>query len=45
MKAEDLTSGWAHLSKMVEEYKNVLNGQEASVYNSPNTVEINLNDD
>jgi hypothetical protein len=45
MNADDLASGWDHLSNLVSQYKDVLNGKQASVYNSPDVVEVNLNDD
>ena len=45
MKADDLASGWDHLSNLVSQYKSVLNGKQASVYNSPDVVEVNLHDD
>jgi hypothetical protein len=45
MKADDLASGWDLLNELVSEYKAVINGKQASVYNSPDIIEVNLNDD
>ena len=41
---DDMTSGWLKLEHLLGEYNAVLNGQEATIYNSPNIVEVDLGD-
>jgi hypothetical protein len=45
MKEEDLDKGWVKLDLLITQYKAVINGEEPTVYNSPNSVEIKLNED
>lgn len=42
MKHEDMTSGWLKLEHLLGEYNAVLNGKEATIYNSPNIVNVDL---
>lgn len=44
MKKEDLDRGWIKLDALIGEYKAVINGSKPTIYNSPNSVELNLND-
>jgi hypothetical protein len=43
MKAADLERGWLELERLLGEYNAVKNGKEASVYNTPDLVEVELN--
>ena len=40
MNHSDMEIGWNFLSDHLEEYNNVLNGKPATIYNSPNVVDI-----
>jgi hypothetical protein len=40
MNHTDMEVGWNYLSDYLEEYNKVLNGQPATIYNSPNVVEL-----
>ena len=40
MNHTDMEVGWNFLSDYLEEYNKLLNGQPASIYNTPNVVEL-----
>ena len=40
MNHTDMEVGWNYLSDYLEEYNKVLNGQPATIYNSPNVVDL-----
>jgi hypothetical protein len=40
MNHTDMEVGWNYLSEYLEEYNKVLNGQQKTIYNSPNVVEL-----
>ena len=42
MNHDDMTAGWLRLEHLLGEYNSVLNGKEATIYNSPNIVEVDL---
>ena len=42
MKHEDMDNGWLKLESLLGEYNDVLNGKEATIYNSPSIVEVDL---
>ena len=42
MKHEDMEAGWLKLEHLLGEYNAVLNGQKATIYNSPNIVTVDL---
>jgi len=44
MKHEDMEAGWLKLEHLLGEYNAVLNGQKATIYNSPNIVTVDLGD-
>jgi len=37
-----MTSGWLKLEHLLGEYNAVLNGKEATIYNSPSIVNVDL---
>jgi len=42
MSHDDMTSGWLKLEHLLGEYNAVLNGKEATIYNSPSIVNVDL---
>ena len=40
MNHTDMEVGWNYLSEYLEEYNKVLNGQQKTIYNSPNVVDL-----
>jgi len=42
MSHDDMTAGWLKLEHLLGEYNAVLNGKEATIYNSPSIVNVDL---
>jgi len=42
MSHTDMDSGWQRMESLLTEYNAVLNGKEATIYNSPSIVEVDL---
>ena len=42
MSHDDMTAGWLKLENLLGEYNAVLNGKEATIYNSPSIVNVDL---
>jgi len=42
MSNDDMTAGWLKLEHLLGEYNAVLNGKEATIYNSPSIVNVDL---
>ena len=42
MSHADMDAGWLRMESMLDEYNAVLNGKEATIYNSPSIVEVDL---
>ena len=42
MNHDDMTAGWLKLEHLLGEYNAVLNGKEATIYNSPSIVNVDL---
>ena len=45
MKHEDMDADWLRLEDMLDNYNAVLDGKEATIYNSPNIIEVDLGRD
>jgi len=42
MSHADMDAGWLRMESMLDEYNAVLNGKEATIYNSPSIVDVDL---
>ena len=42
MSHADMDAGWSRMENMLDEYNAVLNGKEATIYNSPSIVDVDL---
>ena len=42
MSHTDMDSGWQRMESLLTEYNAVLNGKEATIYNSPSIVDVDL---